>query len=88
MINALLTNAIVHVMTRRHADQATPATTDGDARSDLIEDQRGALTFIEWVIIFALVVVVIAIAASALAGTVSGKMNEVDGTIQGLDVTI
>jgi Flp pilus assembly pilin Flp len=100
MIKSLLTianTATATAFTRARApapaltaagDAASPEATDQEASATLVKDQRGALTFIEWVIIFAVVIVVIAIAAGELATTVSDKFGEVGDTVEGLETNI
>jgi Flp pilus assembly pilin Flp len=80
MITSLLTTAVA-----RARSKSTGQPTDGKS---LVADQRGALTFIEWIIIFAVVIVVIAIAAGELADTVDEKFGEIGDTVQGLETTI
>lgn len=81
MITSLLTTAVA----RARSKTTGQPTTDG---KNLVADQRGALTFIEWIIIFAVVIVVIAIAAGELADTVDEKFGEIGDTVQGLETTI
>jgi Flp pilus assembly pilin Flp len=88
MIRSLLTNAFAVAGNNIVRRAPTAATAAPGSKSTLIADQRGALTFIEWIIIFAVVVVVIAIAAGELADTVDEKFGEVGDTIQGLETNI
>ena len=81
MITSLLTTAVARARSKTTGEPATEGKS-------LVADQRGALTFIEWIIIFAVVIVVIAIAAGELADTVDEKFGEIGDTVQGLETTI
>jgi Flp pilus assembly pilin Flp len=85
-MNTLLSRAVARARSKT-ARPAQPGAAQADA-PNLIQDQRGALTFIEWVIIFAVVIVVIAIAAGELAETVDDKMGEIGDTVEGLETSI
>jgi Flp pilus assembly pilin Flp len=85
-MNTLLSRAVARARSKT-VRPAQPGAAQADA-PNLIEDQRGALTFIEWVIIFAVVIVVIAIAAGELAETVDDKMGEIGDTVEGLETSI
>ena len=69
-------------------DAAPPPEAGAAAEASLVRDQRGALTFVEWLILFAVVVVIIALAANVFANQVEAKYDETGQTIEGLDVTI